>query len=172
MPRKMIGIFVATTVGFLLLATVSAFFAYKYLPAPNVSANIAVAPTQTVRVYFGNTNLNPAADCQKVFPVVREIAKTPAIGRATLFELLAGPLFEEMNGGYFSAINGGVKLNSLTIKNGVAYADFDGRIEKNLGGSCRVAMIREQIAKTLMQFPAVRQVEVSVDGRSADVLQP
>lgn len=168
----MIGIFIAATVGFLLLAAVSAIFAYKYLPAPSATIVAGSGQMQTVKVFFGNTNLNPNADCQGVFPVIREVAKTPAIGKAALTELLAGPLFAEVNGGYFSAINGGVKLNSLVIKNSVAYADFDGRIEKNLGGSCRVAMIQAQIAQTLMQFPSVGSVVVSVDGRVDDALQP
>jgi spore germination protein GerM len=127
----------------------------------------------TVKVYFGNSNLNKdMADCGLVYPVDRQVAKTQAVARAALTELLSGPTQPEKNGGYSTSLNAGVKINSLTIANGVARVDFDEKMDEGMGGSCRVEAIRSQIEKTLLQFPSVKSVVVSVEGNSAEALQP
>lgn len=126
-----------------------------------------------VKVFFGNQQLDPAAlDCAKVFPVDREIAKTTAVGWAALEELLKGPDFLNQQNGYFSSINQGVKINSLEIKDGLAKVDFDEQLENQLAGSCRVTAIRAQITETLKQFASVETVEISINGRTEDILQP
>jgi len=45
----------------------------------------------TINVYFNNDRLDPEFSCNKVFPVERRIAKTQAVARAALEELLKGP---------------------------------------------------------------------------------
>ncbi|MFA7295087.1 MAG: GerMN domain-containing protein [Candidatus Paceibacterota bacterium] len=127
----------------------------------------------TINVYFGNSLKDPEAmDCSLVFPVERKIKKTEAVGRAALEELLKGPTAEEKNEGYFSSINEGVKINSLVIENGVAKADFDEKLEYQVGGSCRVLAIASQIRQTLKQFSSVNNVIISINGRTEDILQP
>ena len=54
----------------------------------------------------------------------------------------------------------------------MAKIDFDSNLEKNVGGSCRVAAIRNQITQTLLQFKTVQSVIISIDGRTEDILQP
>jgi spore germination protein GerM len=100
------------------------------------------------------------------------VVKTPNPARAALNELLYGLSWDEANAGYFNSINQGVKINSLNIVDGVARADFDKRMDEAMGGSCRVAAIRAQITQTLMQFPTVKSVVISVDGNSEEALQP
>jgi spore germination protein GerM len=179
MTIRTIGAFIAVTVGMLGLAALGFFYApqlLSYDEAPRTNANIppAEAPSmQTVKAYFGNSNLNPGAmDCAAVYPVDREVAKTPQVGRAAILELLKGPRQDEKNGGYYTSLNEGVKLNSLSIKDGVARVDFGAKMEEGMGGSCRVAAVRSQVTKTLMQFPTVKSVVISVDGRTEDILQP
>ncbi|MFA5248633.1 MAG: GerMN domain-containing protein [Patescibacteria group bacterium] len=126
-----------------------------------------------VKVFFNNEDLNPGAlDCSKVFSVEREVNKIPAIGRAALEELLLGPDTDDKNKKYFTSINDGVKINSLTIENGIARVDFNEKIEEAVGGSCRVSAIRAQITETLKQFSTVSEVIISVDGNIEEVLQP
>jgi hypothetical protein len=125
-----------------------------------------------VKAYFGNKKKNPNADCDKVFPVSRKIPYTVSVARAAMDELLKGPSTTERASGYYTSINPGVTVNSLTITNGTAKVDLSGKIEENLGGSCRVAAIRAQINSTLKQFPNVKNVVISVDGRTEDILQP
>jgi len=126
-----------------------------------------------VKVYFGNAQLSDGSgDCGLVFPVVRLLSKTPAVARAALAQLLQGTSDEEKAQGYFSLINPNVGINSLTITRGTAKVDFDSAMENHLGGSCRVAAIRAQITQTLEQFPSVKNVIISVNGNSAEALQP
>ena len=126
----------------------------------------------TVKAYFNNSNMDPEVSCNKVFPVERSIPKTQAVARAALEELLKGVTDAEKNAGFFTSINPGVKIQSLTIENGIAKADFDEQLEFQVGGSCRVSSIRAEITETLKQFPAVDSVIISINGRTEDILQP
>ena len=126
--------------------------------------------TLNLKIYFGRTEAG--TDCEQVFPVTRTIKRTVQTGRAALEELLAGPTAEEKTAGYFSSLPMGVKLNSLTIENGVARADFSSGLDRNVGGSCRVSAISAQIRETLKQFPSVKEAVISIDGRTEDILQP
>ncbi len=127
----------------------------------------------TVKVFFNNENLDPEFSCNKVFPVERIITKTQAPARAALELLLKGKLTDkEISDGFGTNINSGVKIQKLTIENSVAYADFDEQLEFQVGGSCRVSAIRSQIIQTLKQFSTVKDVVISINGRTEDILQP
>ena len=128
--------------------------------------------TMTIKVYFNNDKLDPEFSCNKVFPVEREISKTQAVAMAALKELLKGTTQGEEEKGFFTNINSGVKIQSLTIENGVAKVEFDEQLEFQVGGSCKVSAIRAQITETLKQFPTVDSVIISINGRTEDILQP
>lgn len=142
----------------------------------SISMPVKFSPTQDttlINIYFSNSRLNPnIQDCSLVFPVERLITKTPAVGQKAIELLLAGVDDLEKTAEYSTAINPGVKLNSLKITNGVAYADFSEDLEKNVGGSCRVGLIRAQIIQTLKQFSTVQNVVISINGNTEDILQP
>lgn len=129
--------------------------------------------TMEVSAYFSNpTGAKEAQlDCSVVEPVKRRVPKTAAVAEAALTELLKGPTAAEHNAGYVSAIPRGVKMNSLSVTNGVAKVDFSKALEPG-GGACAVTGIRAQIEKTLMQFSTVKSVTISVDGKTDDILQP
>ncbi len=129
--------------------------------------------SMTIKVFFGNSEQNLEALCEKVFPVERTIEKTEAVARAALEELLKGPTSDEKAMGYFTNLNKeGVKIQSLVIEDGTARVDFSEELEFQVGGSCRVAAIRAEIRETLKQFPTVENVEISINGRTEDILQP
>lgn len=129
--------------------------------------------TMAVKIFLGSSVLNPnAMDCSLVYPLVRIVEKSQAVGRAALEELLKGASQAEKEQGYFSSLNSGVALESLKIENRVAYAAFDEALERAVGGSCRVSAIRAQIVETLKQFSGVDSVVISIDGRTEDILQP
>jgi spore germination protein GerM len=65
-----------------------------------------------------------------------------------------------------------VTLRSLTIENGVATADFSPELQAYGGGAARAILIREQITRTLLQFPTVQSVRITIAGQTAGVLQP
>ncbi len=128
--------------------------------------------TSAVKVFFNNSDFDPEFSCNKVFPVERIISKTPAIARAAIDLLLAGPTFQEQSGNFFTSINSEVKIQKLFIENGVAKVDFNSQMEFQVGGSCRVSAIRAQVEQTLKQFSTIKSVVISVDGRTEDILQP
>jgi hypothetical protein len=125
-----------------------------------------------IKIYFNNNKMAPEYSCNKVFPVDRAISGTNAVARAALEELFKGPTRQEILDGFFTSINPDVKIQSLTIENNIAKVDFNERLEAGVGGSCRVAAIREQITETLKQFPTVKNVVISINGRTEDILQP
>jgi len=127
--------------------------------------------TMVVKPFFAKNEIT-GSTCSVVFPVDRVVLKTEAVARAALEELLKGPTQEEKAQGYYSNINPGVKIQSLTIDaNGTAKADFSSELETT-GGSCRVTEIRSEINFTLKQFPTVKNVIISINGRTEDILQP
>jgi hypothetical protein len=128
--------------------------------------------TTKLKVFFNNNKLDPEVSCNKVFAAERNVPKTTTVARAALEELLRGPTDAEKADGFFTSINPGVKIQKLTIENGVAKVDFDETLERQVGGSCRVFAIRAEITETLKQFPTVKSVIISIDGRTEDILQP
>ena len=126
-----------------------------------------------VKVFFKNKNNDPnVLNCNKVDSVTRRVLKSQDLPKSAIEELLKGPSHVEYQNTFMTSINEGVKLQKLEIENGVATADFDGRLQEEVGGSCRVGVIRAQITQTLKQFDYVKKVIISVNGRSEDVLQP
>jgi len=146
------------------------------LIVPVVFNEVSETPseTMTVKIYLSDSQyvLEPHFDCSRTIAVERQVSKTQAVARASLEALLRGATAEEENQGYPSSINPGVRIQRLSIEDGVATVDFNKQLEYQMGGSCRVIAIRSQITDTLMQFPTVEEVIISVDGRTEDILQP
>lgn len=133
----------------------------------------AAAGLTPVKVYFQKIPKgDPFLDCSVVSEVTRYVPKTQGVGRAAIEALLGGPTTSEDAVGYTTTIPQHVELENLTISNGVATAEFSGRLEEGVGGSCRVTAIRSQIERTLKQFSTVQTVVISIDGRTEDILQP
>ncbi|HEX6292178.1 MAG TPA: GerMN domain-containing protein [Herpetosiphonaceae bacterium] len=117
----------------------------------------------------------------------RRIPKTVRVGSAALEELLWGPGPPNFAGfetglptprqvltypGRTSSWGPRVTLRKLTIVDGVATADFSREMAAYGGGSTRVMFIRQQITRTLMQFPSVREVRIAIEGQTEAVLEP
>lgn len=66
-----------------------------------------------------------------------------------------------------SPLSPGTRVLSVTLKeNGVAWADFDRKLVANFpGGSGRESLLLAAILRTLGQFPAVRAVQITVEGK-------
>lgn len=128
----------------------------------------AKGPVSTVKVYFAAKN-SSLGDCNEVVAVERTVNKTVAVGTAAINELLKGPTAAEKASGLGSSFPAGSKFNSLKIVDGVAYADFNQATEMG-GGSCAQTMVTTQIKQTLLQFPTVITVKLSVEGQSNPLL--
>lgn len=130
--------------------------------------------TAATKIFLSDSRFaeEPNFDCKKTVAVERTVQKTQAVARAAIESLLRGPNEQEIQKGLTSNINPGVRAQSLEIENGAAKIDFDKQLEFQVGGSCRVAAIRAQITDTLKQFPTIKDVIISIDGRTEDILQP
>lgn len=137
------------------------------------------ANTQQVMVYF--------LLGEELQAVTRTVPRTVRVGTAALEELLWGPPPPNM-AGFTTALplpaevlaypgqgpdwGPRVRLLELTIENGTATANFSREFRAYGGGSLRVTMIREQIARTLLEFPTVQEVVIAVEGETEGVLEP
>lgn len=139
----------------------------------SVTTDIVENDNVIISVFFPNNLLDPDMnDCSKVFTTERSVIKTPAIARAALEELFKGPTELEKKSGYITTIPDGVKIQKLSIVDGVAKVDLSKELEYQVGGSCRIGLIIAQITQTLKQFSTVQNVIISIDGRTEDILQP
>ncbi len=119
-------------------------------------------------------------------PVQVYVPRTVRIGTAALEELLWGPPPHQP--GLQTAIplpaevlrypgrgpdwGPRVRLLSLGIEGGVATADFSRELRAYGGGSLRIMLIRQQITRTLLEFPSVQEVVIAVEGETEGVLEP
>ncbi len=120
----------------------------------------------TIDVYF----VTVEDGMEGVSAVTREFPVPQDIKVYALNELLEGPTSEEEAEGYSTAIDEETTLNSLSIEEGVAYADFSAELDAS--GSATVMMIRDQIERTLLQFETVDEVVISIEGETEEILQP
>lgn len=136
-----------------------------------VPLRINLGQTRILKAFFNNSQVGGEFDCNRVISVDRIVPQTQTPARKSLELLIKGPSAAERSEGFFSNINPEATINSVTITNGVARADFSEELETT-GGSCRVAGIRSEIIETLKQFSTVQSVIISIEGRTEDILQP
>ncbi len=126
-----------------------------------------------VLVFFADAKaISEGSDCSAVLEFNRIVEKNVAVGKTSLLQLLLGPTPRESGLGAVANIPSEVKLNTIIIDNGTANVDFNSALNEKTAGSCMVTSIRSQIEKTLKQFPTVKNVVISVEGETTDVLQP
>lgn len=172
-------ILIAVAVAALAIAgiAVALFGASRSAPEPaaitTVSTSTAAASVSApgaYRVYFANDLLDPQVSCNKAFPVTRHTDRTDIL-RTAIEDLLRGPSDSDTIAGFKTAIPAGVTLRSAKVDGGVAYLDFDSKLDQ-VAGSCRVNEIRAQIERTAEDAAGVGSVRISVEGRTDDILQP
>jgi len=127
-----------------------------------------------VKVYFSNIKEDPdVLDCGKVYPAQRIIEPTPQLPQAALAELLKGANDEETKQGFISNIpETDIKVQKFELKDNKLAVDFNQALQAGIAGACRVKAIRAQIAETLKQFPEIKTVVISIDGKTEGILQP
>lgn len=134
-----------------------------------IPVRFGAAKTMEVAVYFNRLGV---AECEETAAVPRTITRTRDPARAALEHLLAGPTPDEAERGHHTSIPSGVAVQRLVVRDGTAEVDLSRELEEGVAGSCRVQAIRSQIENTLLHFPTVDAVVISIDGRIDDILQP
>jgi hypothetical protein len=131
---------------------------------PSVSQEMSI-----LKVYFGVMNDYSGCRIDSSSLVYRFVPKTTAIARASMNELLKGPTELEKAKHLWTGINSGVKLNLLSFGGITAYVDFylppNSTFNVSNKGTCGVSMVKKQIENTLKQFPNVKNILITVNGR-------
>ena len=136
---------------------------------------------KTIKIFFSSTLKDPETlYCDRTYPVDRAVSRLSDNEKSSLAEyaylaiskLLEGPAVYEKEGGYFTSINEGTKVQNIIIEGGIATVDFNDKLNEGIAGSCHVQAIRSQINQTMMQFPEVADVIISINGESEEILQP
>lgn len=99
----------------------------------------------------------------------REVAG-PALARAALDALLAGPNQLEQELGMTSMVPAGVSVLGLVIRDGVAVVDLSAEFEALNTGTAGETGLVAQIVYTLTQFPNVDSVDIWIDGEERDAI--
>jgi hypothetical protein len=71
--------------------------------------------------------------------------------------------------GKFTPWENRVRIKSVKVKDGIAYADFSKELYSYGGGFCFVEAIGSSIINTLKQFPEVKEVKILVEGKKAEL---
>ncbi|HYF61604.1 MAG TPA: Gmad2 immunoglobulin-like domain-containing protein, partial [Herpetosiphonaceae bacterium] len=125
---------------------------------------------------------------EEVHEQIRYVPRTASVATAALRELSWGPTGNEVDmAGFTSALpttnliadrdpfpadwTSRVRLQSISIRDGVAFVDWSKEMAAWGGGSARLGLLTRQVEQTLAQFPTITGVQMTVDG-SAEVLQP
>lgn len=88
--------------------------------------------------------------------------------RQTAIELLAAGT---KNAELVSVMPTGTKLRSISVKNKIAYVDFNNSLVKNSnGGSASEMLLVAAIVNTLTEFHDIQKVQIMVDGKKIDTI--
>jgi hypothetical protein len=117
----------------------------------------------------------------------RRIPQTGALEMAALGELLWGPGVHN-SAGFTTALptpqqvltfsgrapdwGPRVVLRSLRVVDGIARADFSKELRAYGGSSPQASLIHGQITRTLLQFPQIRDVQITIEGERDETLEP
>lgn len=129
-------------------------------PTEGPTGSPTPADTATLGVWFGYGEF--------LFVTRRTQAATPAVGRAAMEALLAGPSDAELAAGVGTSIPEGTELLGLSIDGGVATVDLTPDFGSG-GGSLSMFSRLAQLTYTLTQFPTVRGVNLRLGGEPVEV---
>lgn len=114
-----------------------------------------------VTVYFASQ------DAMYVMPQIYTVAKNDQPLKTAIELLLAGPKTAEA----IAVFPQEVKLKNITVKDHIAYVDFNDRLLKNkIGGSAGEMLLVGSLVDTLTEFPEVKKVQILVEGKKIETI--
>jgi germination protein M len=126
------------------------------------SSSGSVGQTTTVRAYFF---LGSFTGDSGLVPVLREVPRTTAVGRAAMTALLEGPDETELSArpAMYTSVPEATKFLGLSIDNGIATVNLSQEFQAG-GDTASTVGRMAQVVYTLTQFPTVTGVRVQIDG--------
>jgi hypothetical protein len=125
--------------------------------------------TRETRIYFVKLADDGGI---KLVPVVRKIDVRPGPMAEALNALLRGPTREEKDKGLVSLIPEGSKLQSASVKDGVAHLSFNESFRFNSYGREGYQGQMRQIIFSITEFPTITAVQILIDGKLVQYLGP
>lgn len=125
-------------------------------------------PTRNISLFYYNEakdkqigNGNPACSREAILPVPRTIPLTNTPIQDAIRELIKGDITpaEAAQGFETEFPNSRFKLLGANLRGGVLTLEFTEVPGFTGGGSCRITILANQIIKTAMQFPEVKEVK-------------
>lgn len=115
-----------------------------------------------VTVYF------PDANAEKLIAAKRQIPDNDSKYTETVNALIAGPASKAEG---ISVMPKGAKVLHVTVNNNTATVDFNKEFQTNFtGGSTGEIMLIGSIVNTLTEFPEIKAVQFTLEGRPLDIL--
>ncbi|MFO7942988.1 MAG: GerMN domain-containing protein [Anaerolineales bacterium] len=124
---------------------------------------------KTVTIFFNNSELNPEAECDQVFPVTRQITPEDNQLAAALNELFRGPTSSEAEEGYvsfFSEETGDILID-IKIERNTAYVNLEDirSMIPGVSSSCGSQEFFAEVKETIQaQTPGVEKVLYAIEG--------
>ena len=114
---------------------------------------------KTVSLFFASSNTLSAEKRQIVLKSESDVYK------AVIEELIKGPSVESLS----VTVNPGTVVNSVTVNNKIATADFTDSLKKlNTGGSTKEYLCLYSIVNTLCTFDEIDSVIITINGNKID----
>jgi len=126
---------------------------------PESTVSTATAPQQRAETTFAIYLLRDGL----VAPVRRVTETTPAVARAALEQLVAGPTASERLDGLETAIPDGTTVLGVSLEDGTATVDLSGAFDE-AGAPGSIRGRAAQVIATLTQFPTIDRVAFLIDG--------
>ena len=126
-------------------------------PSPSSVPTSSTGTTQ-VTIYY----LVEGTDDVFLTPERHQVAKTEAIARAALEELLNGTAQDEDHTVPFPK---DAEVNSIVINNKVATVDWSAEVLEGSGGARVEELAIQSVVYTLTEFPTISSVRFTVEGR-------
>lgn len=131
-----------------------------------VAEGTLIGNSSLVTLYF--MAQNPSGQFDYFVPVTRLIPKTDDLVKATVEQLLAGPLY---GSGLYSSLSNDLKLVQTALEKGTAVLQFepsgDGEKEKLLSDQALDALVL-----SLTELKPIEKVQVTVAGKDEEASQP
>lgn len=113
------------------------------------------------------TVYNGTKDAKHLVPEIHVVLKNDHPAQTAMELLLAGT----KNVDLVSVMPNGTKLRNISIKDGIAYVDFnDNLIKNNTGGSASEILLVASIINTLTEFHNIQKVQILVEGKRIDTI--
>lgn len=140
----------------------------EYSPASSISMTESEAASLgnsiKVKIYYKTLKGDKLCSETKLLQFSNKDKKTDVLASKILDLALAAP----SNTGLVKTLPEGTKLNSVKIKGGVAYVDFNQAFAKGLNDNTEAMLIAYSVANTLTEFKNVHSVAITCDGNKIE----